>query len=83
MVSELYEALLAAGIDEGRAKSAAMRVVAHEDLLEFRADLRELRQAIKTDLAEQKAELLKWHVGTLVAITAIYGGLVTLLKVFG
>jgi hypothetical protein len=50
---------------------------------ELKADLQELRLQLRADMGELKAELLKWHVGTLVAITAIYGGLVAMLKIFG
>lgn len=92
MVSELYEALRSVGVDEERAGTAARAVFAAEtlaqlatkdDLKELRADFKELRGTMKADLTDQKADLLKWHVGTLVAITAIYGGLVSVLKLFG
>ena len=73
MVSELYEALRAAGVEEGAAKAAAKAVLAAD----ARTDL-----ATKADLAELKADLIKWNVGTLVALTAIYGGLVAMLKLF-
>ena len=39
--------------------------------------------ATKADLAELKAELIKWNVGTLIAMTVLYGSWMTLLKVFG
>lgn len=73
MVSELYEALRAAGVDESAAKAAARAVLSAD----ARTDL-----ATKADLAELKAEIIKWNVGTLIAMTAIYGGLVAALKVF-
>jgi len=73
MVSELYEALRAAGVEEATAKAAARAVLAAD----ARTDL-----ATKADLSELKAELIKWNVGTLVAMTAIYGGLVAALKLF-
>jgi hypothetical protein len=73
MVTELYEALRAVGVDEAAAKAAARAVLAAD----ARMDL-----VTKADLAELKAELIKWNVGTLIALTAIYGGLVAALKVF-
>lgn len=73
MVSELYEALRAAGVAESVAKAAAGSVLAAD----ARTDL-----ATKADLAELKADVIKWNVGTMVAMTAIYGGLVAMLKLF-
>jgi hypothetical protein len=73
MVTELYEALRSAGVNDQAAKAAAGAVLAAE----ARTDL-----VTKADLAELKADLIKWNVGTLIALTAIYGGLVTFLKVF-
>ena len=73
MVTELYEALRSAGLDEGLAKAAARAVLPAD----ARTDL-----VTKADLEAMKVELIKWNVGTLIAMTAIYGGLVTMLKVF-
>jgi hypothetical protein len=84
MVTELYEALRAAGVEEGQARTAAHAVLAADAVshLATKADIAELRLATKVDLAELKAELLKNNVVILIAMTAIYGGLVAALKVF-
>jgi hypothetical protein len=84
MVSELYDALRAAGVEDGPARAAAQAVLAAEAVshLATKADLAELRLATKADLADLKADLLKNNVMILIAMTAIYGGLVAALKVF-
>jgi hypothetical protein len=84
MVSELYEALRSVGVAEPAAAAAAKAVLpidARTDLA-TKADIEELRLVMKADMSDLKAELIKWNVGTLIALTAIYGGLVAALKVF-
>lgn len=73
MVTELYQALRAAGVDDTLAKAAAESVLSRDR----KEDL-----ATKGDLAELKADLIKWNVGTLIATTALFSTLVTLLKLF-
>ena len=75
MVSELYDALRKIGVEETAAREAARAVLDIRTDLVTKADLR-------AEMAELKAELIKWNVGTLIAMTAIYGGLVAALKVF-
>lgn len=79
MVSELYTALRSAGVGEPEARAAAEAVLAE---LVTKADLQTATAALKADMADLKAELIKVQVGTIVAMTAIYGGLVAVLKVF-
>jgi hypothetical protein len=67
---------LRADVADLKADLAGLRIATKGDLAEVRA-------LMKADLLDMKADLLKWHVGTLLAITAIYGGLVSLLKLFG
>jgi hypothetical protein len=57
----------------------------HASAIEYatKADLRELRAEIRADLAELKADLARQNNTTLIALTAIFGGLVTILKLFG
>ena len=43
-----------------------------------KADLAELKTATKGNLAELKAELIKWNVGTLLAMTTIFAAIVKL-----
>ena len=69
MVTELYEALRSVGLDEAMAKAAARSVLPKE----ARTDL-----ATKTDLAELKADLIKWNVGALAVLTAIFAAIVKL-----
>lgn len=69
MVSELYEALRSVGVNEDHAKAAARAVLSAD----ARTDL-----ATKADLMELKADLIKWNVGTLVAMTAIFAALTQL-----
>jgi hypothetical protein len=69
MVTELYEALRKAGVDEQMARDAARNVLA----IDARADL-----ATKADLSDLKADLIKWNVGAMAALTAIFAAIVRL-----
>jgi hypothetical protein len=66
MVAELYEALRKAGVDEEMARAASRAVLAAE----ARTDL-----ATKADLADAKAEIIKWMFGMLGAQTALLAAL--------
>ena len=79
MVAELYAALRAAGVDEDKARSAATAVSASggPDPV-TRADLTELRLALRADVADLKAELIKWNVGALIALAGIVSAIVKL-----
>jgi hypothetical protein len=72
MVSELYTALRAAGVEETQARAAAESVLSE---VATKADLQVLQLSIKADLSDLKAELIKWNVGTLLALSAIFGAL--------
>lgn len=72
MVSELYEALRAAGVEDSQARAAAEAVLSE---LVTKADLH-------VAMADLKADLIKVQIGSMVAMTAIYGGLVAALKLF-
>ena len=67
VVVELYEALTKAGVDEETAKRAAKAVLDTEVL------------ATKTDLAELKADVIKWNTGTLLAATGLFALIVKLM----
>jgi len=73
MVSELYDALRKAGVEEPMARAAAQAVLATE----ARTDL-----ATKADLAmavaELKADLIKWNVGAMAVLTGIFAAIVRL-----
>ena len=76
IVMEIYEALKAAGIDDEVAKAAAKAVtgVQEKEHLATKLDIQQLR----TDMADLKVELIKWNVGTLIAMTGIFAAIVKL-----
>jgi hypothetical protein len=84
MVAELYDALRQAGVTEPLARAAATAVLAAEvrQDLATKADLQaavaELRSEFRTGLADTKAELIKWNVGALAVLTAIFATIVRL-----
>lgn len=73
MVAELYEALRKAGVDETLARQTAEAVLSAKQGSELvtKADLR----AEMTDL---RAELIKWNVGAMAVLTAIFAAIVRL-----
>jgi hypothetical protein len=71
MVSELYTALKAAGVDDEIARAAARSVIAIEDKEQL---------ATKADLALQTAALTKTILTALVAMTAIFSAISALLR---
>jgi hypothetical protein len=77
MVLELYEALKKAGVDDAVAREAARAVLGVEarEQLMTKADGAELRAA----MFELKAELIKWNVGTMIALAGICVAIVKLL----
>jgi hypothetical protein len=89
MLKEVYDALKEAGASEEKASAAAVAVAAHsldrEHLaaLATKADLEQLRLVTKADLAELKADIIKWMgglvIGSMVAMTGIFAAIVKLL----
>jgi hypothetical protein len=77
VVFEVFEALKKAGVDEETARKAAQAVVGIEDKLQLatRLDVETLRR----EMAEIKADLIKWNVGTLIAMTGLFTAIVKLL----
>lgn len=67
MVSELYDALRKAGVDDDTARAAAKAVLSVESRMEL---------ATKADLAALETRVIKWNVGTLVAMTALFSTIV-------
>ena len=67
IVSEVYDALIEAGTSEAKAKAAAGAIPLAEHL------------ATKEDLAEVKADLIKWMVGALIAQGGVIVALLKLL----
>jgi hypothetical protein len=80
MVAELYDALRKAGVDEQLAREAAQAVLPADAMTELatKADLTELRADVRADIAELKAELIKWNVGAMAVLTAIFAAIVRL-----
>jgi hypothetical protein len=76
MVSELYDALRQAGVDDQLARDAARAVLGVEARTELatKTDLAEL----KALLAEWKADVIKWNVGAMAVLTAILAAIVRL-----
>ncbi len=87
MVTEIYDALKKAGVDEDLARAAAKAVVGAEekDKLATKADLAELKLATLADITELrremallKAELIQWNVGAMAVLTGIFAAIVKL-----
>jgi hypothetical protein len=74
IVVELYEAFRAAGVDEAKTTAAAGAVVGGEGLA-TKTDIADLRR----EMAELKAELIRWALGTIIAMTAVFAAIVKLL----
>ena len=66
MVTELYDALRKAGVDEQLARDAARAVLGYD----ARNDL-----ATKADIAELEVRLIKWNVGAIAVMTAIFAAI--------
>ena len=71
MVTEIYDALRSVGVDSNKAKSAAESVVAKQDDIAT-------KQYIALSLAELKADLMKWTVGIMLAMTGMFAAIVKL-----
>jgi len=69
IVAELYDALRKAGVDEQLARDAARAVLGAEARTEL---------ATKADLAELKADIIKWNVGAMAVLTAIFAAIIRL-----
>jgi hypothetical protein len=73
MIAELYDALLAAGSPEDKARKAAETMAGYEGrFVRIEADIAELKRdvaEVKRDVAEVKRDLflLKWMVGFVLA----------------
>ena len=85
MVAELYDALRKAGVDQQLAQRAAcavlpadvrMDLVTKSDLLALRADVSGDLSEVKRQLSEMKVDLIKWTVGAMAVLTAIFAAIV-------
>ena len=80
MIEEVYEALRQAGVDDRLARRAANAVMAShriDDLL-TKKEFELFRAEMRADMAELKADLIKWHVGTMAILTGIITTIVRL-----
>lgn len=80
MVVELYDALRKAGVDEPTAKAAAEAVLGVRQGAELVTTpiLRAELEGIRREMAELKADLIKWNVGAMAVLTAIFAAIVRL-----
>lgn len=69
MISELYDALIAAGVSADIAKKAAAAVIAVEDKEQL---------ATKADLHALEVRLMKSIIGAMIAMTGIFAAIVKL-----
>lgn len=76
MVTELYDALRKAGVDEQLARDAACAVLGSNVRTDLatKADVTDLKIA----MADMKAELIKWNVGAMAVLTGILAAIVRL-----
>ena len=91
MIAEVYEAFRETGVAEDKARAAATAIADfREDISGLKSSLQEtearlkgeiekMRQETKTDIAQAKAEILKWMFAALLGQTAIITALVKLL----
>jgi len=77
IVAELDDALRSAGVADEQARAAAAALIGAEvqQGLATKADVAELRR----DMAELEARLIRWAVGTIIAMTAVFAAIVKLL----
>lgn len=73
MVAELYDALRKAGVDEQLARDAARAVLGTE----ARTDL-VTKADLADGLAELKTDVIKWNVGAMAVLTAIFAAVARL-----
>ena len=80
MVVELYDALRKAGVDEPTAKAAAEAVLGVRQGAELVTTpiLRAELEGIRREMSELKADLIKWNVGAMAVLTAIFAAIVRL-----
>ena len=73
---EIYEALRSVGVEDAKAKSTAEKF---DQALEGRLE-RELKGlATREDLAQLEARLIKWNVGTIIAVAGLTLAIVKLI----
>ena len=79
IVIELYDALRAAGVSDEQAKAAAGAVVSGGEGLVTRTDLAVVKADLLTTMAEMETRIIRWNVGTIIAVAAVVVAVVKLL----
>lgn len=74
LVSESYDALKQAGVEDDTAKAAAKAVISVEDkeILVTKADL----FALRADMAELKTDIIKWNMALMISMTGVFAVIV-------
>ena len=83
---EFYSALKSIGIDDAHARSAAEKLdqalegrLTHElSRMATREDLAKMETGIREDMARMEGRLIKWNVGTIMAVSGLTVALVKL-----
>ena len=71
MVLEIYDALRKAGVDEATARSAASAVLGAAEKEEIVT-----KAFLRAEIADLRVELIKWNVGAMAVLTAIFATIV-------
>lgn len=74
MINELYDALRKAGVDEDIARKAAQAVLGAEE-----KDQLVTKDYLRAEMEALKSDLIKWNVGAMAVLTAVFSALVKLL----
>lgn len=83
MELEIYEAFRSAGVADDKAKAAVesinreidRRYALHSDQLATRGDV----ETVRRELAEAKAEIIKWSIGAMFAAVGMFAAIVKLM----
>ena len=73
MVTELYDALRKAGVDEASARQDAGAVIGAAEVSELVT-----KAYLHAELADLRVELIKWNVGAMAVLTAVFAAIVRL-----
>lgn len=90
MELEIFEALTAANVPADKARAAAAsvkreideRYSLHASQLATRGDVADVKtsvESVRREVAETKAEMVKWFVGTIIAVAGITAALLKLM----
>lgn len=81
MITELYKALIEAGATDDKAQAAAEAVSAYQnDVKGLYSQLAEMRAELRADMADAKAEIIKWTVGAIMTACGLTLAIVKLMQ---